>query len=420
MALVNLTKPLTDGTTAYGSDVITDLNLIVNDYNGNIQNVNLAANAAIVDSKLAQITSASKVSGTAFTGLASIPAGAGVIPTANLPTIGVLADGSVSPSNKLNNGNFKVWSLGTALAPDSWTLAGTSATVAQGTGSTDVLLGTYSAGITRVGNDCTLSQDISTSYGIAYWKGRSVTFSCWVYATAASRAYIQIYDGIGTTASSPHAGDSAWHLISVTRTINASATSVTLQCAVKNGNTTAYFDGAMGVDGTAIWAFNPSLLDFSMGSKISKVTLSSASSSILCTTLSAGNRYRLYLNLVQNTSIGYIQLQFGNVGGIDTGSNYKSYAVGTYPLSNTGVAYIQLVGNDYVAVSGTYWGTFDISTEAPTNGAQLVGNQGCAGNAALDVATIWGYYAGSSPVTQLQILTSAGTMTGYATLYQLT
>lgn len=40
----------------------------------------------IADSNLSQITTASKVSGTAFTGLASIPAGAGVIPSANLPS----------------------------------------------------------------------------------------------------------------------------------------------------------------------------------------------------------------------------------------------------------------------------------------------------------------------------------------------
>jgi len=39
---------------------------------------------SITDAKLSQITTASKVSGTAFTGLASIPVGAGIIPIANL------------------------------------------------------------------------------------------------------------------------------------------------------------------------------------------------------------------------------------------------------------------------------------------------------------------------------------------------
>lgn len=50
-----------------------------------ITNDDLASNAAITDSKLAAITTASKVSGAALYGLASIPSGAGVIPAANLP-----------------------------------------------------------------------------------------------------------------------------------------------------------------------------------------------------------------------------------------------------------------------------------------------------------------------------------------------
>jgi len=52
-----------------------------------LQNDNIAADAAIVDTKLAQITTASKIHGTALTGLASIPVGAGEIPSANIPAI---------------------------------------------------------------------------------------------------------------------------------------------------------------------------------------------------------------------------------------------------------------------------------------------------------------------------------------------
>lgn len=52
--------------------------------NGGIDNTNLSNSITIADSKLSQITSAAKVSGTALTGLASIPSGAGVVPAANL------------------------------------------------------------------------------------------------------------------------------------------------------------------------------------------------------------------------------------------------------------------------------------------------------------------------------------------------
>lgn len=49
-----------------------------------IVNADISASAAIVDTKLAQITTAGKVSGASLTSLSSIPSGAGNIPIANL------------------------------------------------------------------------------------------------------------------------------------------------------------------------------------------------------------------------------------------------------------------------------------------------------------------------------------------------
>ena len=51
-----------------------------------ITNTEVNASAAIADTKLAQIVTASKVSGAAITLLTSLPAAAGVIPSANLPS----------------------------------------------------------------------------------------------------------------------------------------------------------------------------------------------------------------------------------------------------------------------------------------------------------------------------------------------
>ncbi len=50
-----------------------------------ITNAKVSASAAIVDTKLAQITTAAKVSGAAITLLTSVPSGAGVLPDANSP-----------------------------------------------------------------------------------------------------------------------------------------------------------------------------------------------------------------------------------------------------------------------------------------------------------------------------------------------
>lgn len=75
------------GSKAKASEVNTDLNTIVTAFNGNIDNDNIAADAAIAGSKLAVITETGKLSGVAFTNLAGIPSGAGVIPSANLPEV---------------------------------------------------------------------------------------------------------------------------------------------------------------------------------------------------------------------------------------------------------------------------------------------------------------------------------------------
>lgn len=84
----------------------------------NIVNSQISSGAAISDSKLAQISSASKVSGLALTALASIPSGAGIIPAANLPAVAVQADMEAGSSTtapvvpgvfKYHPGVAKVW-----------------------------------------------------------------------------------------------------------------------------------------------------------------------------------------------------------------------------------------------------------------------------------------------------------------------
>lgn len=99
MATVTMTK----GAALPDSAAKTDFHNLVDGATGTVTGIvsaDIASNAAIVktqlsatlalpDSQLAQITTASKVHGSAITGLASLPAGAGVIPAANLsPTAG--------------------------------------------------------------------------------------------------------------------------------------------------------------------------------------------------------------------------------------------------------------------------------------------------------------------------------------------
>mgnify|MGYP000990117134 CR=1 FL=1 len=158
----------------------------------------------------------------------------------------MISDIKISPDNLLPWSNFEDWEGGASTAPTEHTLSGTGATIAQE--SSIVKAGTYSAKVTRVGNDATLYFDLP-SY--TDYKGRKMIFACWVYATVASRARLSISDGVGSTNSSYHTGSSSWERLTVTRDIDASATRIRVEMQVNTGNTSAYFDGGMLFEGDA-------------------------------------------------------------------------------------------------------------------------------------------------------------------------
>lgn len=104
MGLVSKNFTFSAGATIVASEHNSNADTLYNLVNGNLDNANISGSAAIAysklaltgailnadlagsiaDSKLSQITTASKVSGTAITGLASTPSAAGVIPLVNL------------------------------------------------------------------------------------------------------------------------------------------------------------------------------------------------------------------------------------------------------------------------------------------------------------------------------------------------
>jgi hypothetical protein len=85
MGAYNRTYSLTNGNTAYGDQVVYELDALGSSVN-NITDAQISSGANVSDSKLAQITTASKVSGAAITLLTSLPSAAGEIPVANAIT----------------------------------------------------------------------------------------------------------------------------------------------------------------------------------------------------------------------------------------------------------------------------------------------------------------------------------------------
>ena len=112
MSLISKNNTFTSGNTIVASEHNDNFDTIYNAFNGNITNANIKPNAAIADSKLAQITTASKVHGTSLTGLASTPSGAGALPGVNLsalmPVGTIYANGAVA-TNPATLFGFGTW-----------------------------------------------------------------------------------------------------------------------------------------------------------------------------------------------------------------------------------------------------------------------------------------------------------------------
>lgn len=87
MALIAIPNVFSAGATILSAEHNENFSPVYNLVNGQLDNDNIKASAAIVDTKLAQITTAGKVSGAALTSLANVPSGAGILPFANIDTI---------------------------------------------------------------------------------------------------------------------------------------------------------------------------------------------------------------------------------------------------------------------------------------------------------------------------------------------
>ncbi len=161
-----------------------------------------------------------------------------------------LGDGSQAYENLGSNGGFEIGD-----PPTGWILEGAGATLTRS--QVQVKIGAYSAALTRAGEDCRIQQAVSNP---ARYTGRSVTHGCWVWASVANRACISIREDTGHGAeSSYHTGGSTWEWLTVTYTLIWGAVGwLRPECRVYNGDTIAYFDGSVIVEGSICPAFTPS------------------------------------------------------------------------------------------------------------------------------------------------------------------
>jgi hypothetical protein len=155
--------------------------------------------------------------------------------------------------------------------------------------------------------------------------------------------------------------------------------------------------------------------------KVGATTITAAASTTIAG-LSAGVQYLAVLNLTQNTSAGFISVQFNS----DTGSNYN-YA-GMLGGAGFGGGYQSAVSNitlnwygSYPAGISTYCqGDLRFGTVTGNNNRVAMNWQGNYVDSGPNYrsVTISGQYAGSAALSSITILTSAGTLSGTVTIYQ--
>ena len=126
------------------------------------------------------------------------------------------------------------------LEPDFWTLAGTSGVWARTTAN---LYGTarFSLRVTRAGTNLTVRQTPGLlSVGVAAddLQGETVQVVAVVYSAVASQVRAQLLDGVTTTNSSYHTGDSTWQELSTAATaVGAAGTTLQFGLSIEGDNT---------------------------------------------------------------------------------------------------------------------------------------------------------------------------------------
>lgn len=170
-------------------------------------------------------------------------------------------DGTQSFNNLLINSDFEFWGEGTTAVPTGWTLTGAVSSTKE---TTIIKTGLSSLKLTCTDSDGDVRQDITLLRGINYWKGRSISFSCWVKASVAGKIFLQLSDGVGSSAEF-HSGSGNWEYITVYHTISSSAVWVQCRLVVSGNTNIGYFDTVMAVEGKSYPVHTPKFVEDSTG-----------------------------------------------------------------------------------------------------------------------------------------------------------
>lgn len=169
--------------------------------------------------------------------------------------------------NLIKNGSFEFWNGASASDPPNWDGGGGGQSVAKDTTAANVRDGSTSFDLTNAaGATAAQTQTLTISATVnPKWRGAYITMSAWVKASTASRVFIRLGDGLGTSDSDFHSGSGAFELLTVTRLLDVAATSLAVGLRIATGGAiTATFDSVMVVFGQTPVSFSPHINDLAL------------------------------------------------------------------------------------------------------------------------------------------------------------
>jgi len=238
-----------------------------------------------------------------------------------------------SPENLLKNGNFQ--SL--INVNRFWTLSGDPLGCTATPETTIKKIGTQSIRLDVSGppapSTFLIYQD---AIDLDRYKGRTVSFNCWMYcpSTNTQDSQIEIDDGVTQSTSSVCPRDDAWHLLKITHAVSPSATQIRAIIYLRKAKVVAageyiFADGAMLVEGDSCPAYGEYQGYLAMGAFLELVGSSNpqpidadvATWGLADRSFLDGASGRMYLVYNRGTVARFVELSNEGVKGIGSGDS---------------------------------------------------------------------------------------------------
>ncbi len=201
---------------------------------------------------------------------------------------------AANPKDYIVNSDCEVWLDGTSSIATGWTETNGSCTFARE--ASTVKYSKYSMKVTTAGQPVRLDAALGVTPTQA--RGRTFTFGLWVYTNTPTNTRILLKDDAGNN-QVPASQTNSWELLTVTRTIDASTTTIRAYLYVPANGVVVYLDGAYLVEGPMEYAFVPGeerlgYVNLSLGGWWDSV--SSEAIDVADTDPAFGNRYVQWAN----------------------------------------------------------------------------------------------------------------------------